>query len=85
MYSRSDFAFQGICCIEKQGLPMRLGKEGGAAAALLRNQLTFEHNSGKPLFHDALRALSPIFPGSFIDDLPRDVSDEETTPNFSGG
>jgi len=25
----------------KQGLAMRLGKEGGAAAALLRNQLTF--------------------------------------------
>ena len=40
---------------------MRLGKGGGAAAALLRNQLTFcrvtrqegifEHNSGKPRLH----------------------------------
>jgi hypothetical protein len=27
--------------IEKQGLAMRLGKGNGAAAALLRNQLTF--------------------------------------------
>jgi len=27
--------------IEKQGMAMRLGKKGGAAAALLRNQLTF--------------------------------------------
>jgi hypothetical protein len=27
--------------IEKQGLAMRLGKGGGTAAALLRNQLTF--------------------------------------------
>ena len=26
------------CCTEKQGLAMRLGKEGGSAAALLRNQ-----------------------------------------------
>jgi hypothetical protein len=31
----------GVLCIEKQGLAMRLGKEGGAAAALLRNQLVF--------------------------------------------
>jgi hypothetical protein len=27
--------------IEKQGLAMRLSKEGGSAAALLRNQLIF--------------------------------------------
>jgi hypothetical protein len=27
--------------IEKQGLAMRVGKKGGAAAPLLRNQLTF--------------------------------------------
>ncbi|TRZ77537.1 MAG: hypothetical protein D4R93_01565, partial [Deltaproteobacteria bacterium] len=27
--------------IEKQGLAMRLGKEGGSVAALLRNQITF--------------------------------------------
>jgi hypothetical protein len=27
---------------------------------------------------------TPIFPGSFIDDLPWDVPDEKTTPNFSG-
>ena len=31
----------GIFCIEKQGLAMRLGKGGEAAAALLRNQITF--------------------------------------------
>jgi hypothetical protein len=30
---------QGIFCIEKQGLTMRLGK-GGGAAAFLKNQLT---------------------------------------------
>ena len=35
------FTCQGIFCIEKQGLAMRLGQGGGAAAALLRNQLTF--------------------------------------------
>jgi len=33
--------YYGILWIEKQGLAMRLGKEGGAAAALMRNQLTF--------------------------------------------
>jgi hypothetical protein len=33
--------YAGILCIEKQGLAMRLGKGDGAAAALLRNQLTF--------------------------------------------
>lgn len=39
---------RGICkdilhlfCIEKQGLALRLGKGGGAAAAFLRNQITF--------------------------------------------
>jgi hypothetical protein len=31
----------GYFGIEKQGLAMRLGKRGGAASALLRNQLTF--------------------------------------------
>jgi hypothetical protein len=39
-YRGAVFACQGIFCIEKQGLAMRLGKEGGAAAALLRNRLT---------------------------------------------
>jgi hypothetical protein len=33
--------FAGIFCIEKQWLAMRLGKEGGAAASLLRNRITF--------------------------------------------
>ena len=28
--------------------------------------------------------ITTISPGSFIDDLPRDVPDEETAPNFSG-
>jgi len=31
----------GYFGIEKQGLAMQLGKEGGSAAALLRNQRTF--------------------------------------------
>ena len=32
-----------------------------------------------------MRALhNPAPPGSFIDDLPRDVPDEETAPNYSG-
>jgi hypothetical protein len=30
-----------ILCIEKQGVAMRLEKEGGAISAILRNQLTF--------------------------------------------
>ena len=29
------------CCIENQGLAMRFEEEGGSAAVLLRNQLTF--------------------------------------------
>jgi hypothetical protein len=36
-----DFLRSRQIWLEKQGLVMRLGKEGGAAAALLRNQLTF--------------------------------------------
>jgi hypothetical protein len=32
---------KGYFGIEQQGLAMRLGKEGGEAAALIRNQLTF--------------------------------------------
>ncbi|MBU0652470.1 MAG: hypothetical protein KKG96_06270, partial [Proteobacteria bacterium] len=37
--------------IEKQGLAMRLGKEGGLGAALLRNHLTFwsSHPARTPL------------------------------------
>ncbi len=30
-----------ILCIEKQGLAMRLGKEGGVAAVFLINRLVF--------------------------------------------
>jgi hypothetical protein len=58
---RAFFACQVILCIEKLGPVMRLVKEGGSAAALLRNQLTFwsshparghfEHNSDRPLLH----------------------------------
>lgn len=46
---RAVYACQGIFCIEKQRLAMRLGKEGGSAAALLRNQITFRrsHPSGR--------------------------------------
>ena len=40
-YRGAVFACQGIFCIEKQGLEMRLEKEGGVAAVLLRNQITF--------------------------------------------
>jgi len=40
-YRGAVFACQEILCIEKQGLAMWLGNGGGAAAALLRNRLTF--------------------------------------------
>jgi hypothetical protein len=55
------FACKGIFCIEKQGLVMRLGKEGGVAAhfseisspygRVTRQEGIFEHNSGRPLLH----------------------------------
>jgi hypothetical protein len=51
-YKQADLGFEGGCfclsrdilhlfCIEKQGLAMRLGKEGGSVAALLKNQVIF--------------------------------------------
>jgi hypothetical protein len=39
-YRGAVFACQGILGFEKQGLAMRLGREGGAAAPPFRDQLT---------------------------------------------
>jgi len=40
-YGKEDCMSRGLYRIERQELAMRLGKEGGSVAALLRNQLTF--------------------------------------------
>jgi integrase len=37
LYIGAFFACQGIFCIEKQGLAMRLGKGGGATSVLMRH------------------------------------------------
>jgi len=58
---------KGYFGIEKQGLAMRLGKEGGSAAALLRNQLIFW--SSHPV-----RWYSPPSRGQALSTIQTDLS-----------
>jgi hypothetical protein len=58
---------------------VEVGRAAGDAAGFVRGV-----NILAARFKKRELCRTPIPPGPFIDDLPRDVPDEETAPGFSG-